>query len=130
MSSTPEHLKYTATHEWVRHEADGTVSVGITDHAQEMLGDVVFVQNPATGRQLTQGEECGVIESVKAAADIYSPLSGVVIAANETLSDAPEQINRQPYEAWMFTLKPDNPAELVALLDAGAYHKVAEAESK
>ncbi len=126
--NTPEHLKYTASHEWVRREADGTVTIGITDHAQEMLGDVVFVDNPEQGRKLNQGEECGVIESVKAAADIYAPMSGEVVAANADLGDAPEKINQDPYSAWMFRIKPENPAEIDALLDADAYNKIAEAE--
>ncbi len=127
--STPEHLKYTASHEWVRRETDGTVTVGITQHAQEMLGDVVFIDNPAPGRKLKQGEECGVIESVKAAADIYAPVSGEIVAANAELSDAPEKVNADPYAAWMFRLKPDNPAEIDALLDAAAYRKVADADN-
>ncbi len=126
--STPEHLKYTASHEWVRRESDGTVTIGITDHAQEMLGDVVFVDNPAPGRKLRQGEECGVIESVKAAADIYAPVSGEIVAANAELGDAPEKVNQDPYSAWMFRIKPDDPAEIDALLDAAAYKKIAEAE--
>jgi glycine cleavage system H protein len=124
----PDKLKYTKTHEWVREEADGTVSVGITFHAQDMLGDVVFVENPAPGRRVKQGEECGVIESVKAAADIYSPLSGEIVAANAELAEAPEKINQDPYSAWMFRLKPAVPAELAALLDAAAYQKIADAE--
>jgi len=125
---TPEELKYTASHEWVRQETDGTVTIGITDHAQEMLGDVVFVDNPAPGRRFKQGDECGVIESVKAAADIYAPVSGEIVAANAELGDAPEKINQDPYAAWMFRIKPDNPAEFAALLDAAAYCKVAESE--
>ncbi|MGE0557638.1 MAG: glycine cleavage system protein GcvH [Burkholderiales bacterium] len=128
MMSTPEHLKYTASHEWVRRESDGTVTIGITDHAQEMLGDVVFVDNPAPGRKLRQGEECGVIESVKAAADIYAPVSGEIVAANAELGDAPEKVNQDPYSAWMFRMKPGDPAEIDALLDAAAYQKIAEAE--
>lgn len=126
--TTPDNLKYTSSHEWVRQEADGTVTVGITSHAQEMLGDVVFVENPAVGRKLKQGEECGVIESVKAAADIYAPLSGEVVAANAELSDAPEKVNQDPYAAWMFRIKPDDPAAIAALLDAQAYQKIADAE--
>lgn len=125
--SAPENLKYTKSHEWVRQEPDGTVSVGITFHAQEQLGDVVFVEAPAPGRKLKQGEECGVIESVKAAADIYAPLSGEVVAANGELADAPEKINQDAYAAWMFRLRPDNPGELAALLDAAAYQGVADA---
>ncbi|HET6493386.1 MAG TPA: glycine cleavage system protein GcvH [Burkholderiales bacterium] len=126
--TTPDNLKYTSSHEWVRQEADGTLTVGITFHAQEMLGDVVFVENPAVGRKLKQGEECGVIESVKAAADIYAPLSGEVVAANAELSDAPEKVNQDPYAAWMFRIKPDDPAAIAALLDARAYQKIADAE--
>lgn len=126
--TTPDDLKYTNSHEWVRQEADGTVTIGITFHAQEMLGDVVFVENPAVGRKLKQGEECGVIESVKAAADIYAPLSGEVVAANADLNDAPEKVNQNPYAAWMFRIKPDDPAAIAALLDAAAYQKIAEAE--
>lgn len=126
--STPEHLKYTASHEWVRRESDGTVAIGITHHAQEQLGDVVFIDNPAPGRQFKQGEECGVIESVKAAADIYAPVAGEIIAANGELAEAPEKVNQDPYMAWLFRIKPDNPADIDALLDAAAYRKIAEAE--
>jgi glycine cleavage system H protein len=120
---TPEDLKYTEAHEWVRQEADGTVTVGITDHAQDQLGDVVFVQHPETGRRVTKGEECGVIESVKAAADIYAPVSGEIVASNAELADAPEQINREPYAAWLFRIRPSDAGELAGLLDARAYEK-------
>lgn len=126
--STPDHLKYSATHQWARRESDGTVSVGITDHAQEMLGDVVFVDSPAPGSKITQGRECGVIESVKAASDIFAPVSGEVIAVNDELADAPEKVNEDPYAAWMFRIKPDDPAQLESLLDAAAYQEVADAE--
>ena len=126
--TTPADLKYTKSHEWVRHEADGTATVGVTFHAQEMLGDVVFVETPAVGRKVKQGDECGVIESVKAAADLYAPLSGEVVAANGELADAPEKVNQDPYAAWMFRIKPDNMAELAGLLDAAAYQKIADAE--
>ena len=126
--TTPDNLKYTKSHEWVRLEADGTVSVGITFHAQEQLGDVVFVDMPAPGRKVKRDEECGVIESVKAAADIYAPLSGEIVAGNGELADAPERINQDPYAAWMFRLKPDDPAEFAALLDAATYQAVADAE--
>jgi len=126
--STPEQLKYSATHQWARHETDGTVSVGITDHAQEMLGDVVFVDHPKIGSRVQQGAVCGVIESVKAASDIYAPVSGEVIAVNAELADAPEKVNGDPYAAWMFRVKPADPAELDALLDAAAYQKIADAE--
>lgn len=128
--TTPDDLKYTPSHEWVRLEADGTATVGITFHAQEMLGDVVFVENPAVGRKVAKGEECGVIESVKAAADIYAPVSGEVVAANSELADAPERINQDPYAAWMFRVKPGTPGELGELLDAAAYQKLAESEKK
>jgi glycine cleavage system H protein len=124
----PDNLKYTDTHEWVRQEADGTVTVGITDHAQEQLGDVVFVDMPAAGRTFKQGDECGVIESVKAAADIYAPVAGEIVASNSTLVDAPEKINHAPYETWLFKIKPQDSAELQNLLDAAAYQKVAEAD--
>jgi glycine cleavage system H protein len=127
--SSPEQLKFSATHQWARRESDGLVSIGITQHAQEQLGDVVFVENPALGRKLKQGEACGVVESVKAASDIYSPLSGEVVAANAALADAPEQINDDPYAAWMFRLKPDNVAEIDGLLDAAAYRKLTDAEN-
>lgn len=125
---TPDNLKYTDSHEWVRQEADGTVTVGITDHAQGQLGDVVFVDNPKPGRTVAKGEECGVIESVKAAADIYAPLSGEIVAANEELADQPEKINADPYGAWMFRIKPSDASELTGLLDAAAYEKVAQAD--
>ena len=125
---TPDNLKYTEAHEWVRQEADGTVTVGITDHAQDQLGDVVFVQNPETGRSVTKGEECGVIESVKAAADVYAPLSGEIVATNAELADAPEKLNQDPYGTWLFRIRPSDPAELGELLDAAAYAKIADAD--
>ena len=125
--STPASLKYSESHEWVRIEPDGTATIGITFHAQEQLGDIVFVQNPDVGRVLDKGAECGVIESVKAAADIYSPLSGTVIAVNEDLDAAPQKINEDAYGAWLFKLSLRDPAELSQLLDAGAYEKLAQA---
>ena len=126
--TTPDNLKYTDSHEWIKEEADGTVTVGITDHAQHQLGDIVFVDNPEAGRAVQKGDEVGVIESVKAAADIYAPLSGEIIAANADLADAPEKINQDPYGAWMFKMKPSNPGELKELLDAAGYQKVADAD--
>ena len=126
--TTPTDLKYTEQHEWLRAEADGTYTVGITDHAQDALGDVVFVQNPAIGRKVTKGEEVGVVESVKAAADIYAPLSGEIVAVNETLEDTPEKLNEDAYSAWMFRIRPGDPAELATLIDAAAYDKVADAD--
>ena len=127
--STPSDLRYTSTHEWIRQESDGTVTIGITDHAQQQLGDVVFVEPPAPGRQVKKGEECAVVESVKAAADIYAPVSGEVVAANTELADAPEKVNQDPYAAWMFRIRPSDAGELAGLLDAAAYEKVA-AEDK
>ena len=128
--TTPANLKYTKSHEWVRADADGTVAVGITFHAQEQLGDIVFVQIPEAGRKVEQGEECAVIESVKAAADIYAPVSGEVIAANDEVAAGPERVNRDPYGAWLFRLKPSSPAELAGLLDAAAYAQHAESEKR
>jgi glycine cleavage system H protein len=127
--SNPADLKYTATHEWIRNEADGTISIGITQHAQELLGDMVFVENPAVGRKLKAKEECAVVESVKAAADVYAPVSGVVTAANTELDSAPEKINADPYGAWMFRMKPDNAADVAALMDAAAYQAVVDSEA-
>ena len=126
--TTPANLKYTPSHEWMKLEADGTVTVGITHHAQEMLGDLVFVESPAVGRKLRQGEGCAVVESVKAAADVHAPLSGVVLAINGELADAPEKINADPYAAWMFKMRLGDPAELAGLLDAAAYQRIADAE--
>lgn len=117
----PADLKYTASHEWAKLEADGTVTIGITDHAQGLLGDMVFVENPDIGRNVRAGEECAVVESVKAASDVYSPVSGVVVAVNDSLGSAPEAINADAYAAWMFKIKPSNAAELDSLLDAAKY---------
>lgn len=119
----PDSLKYTATHQWARVESDGTVFVGITDYAQEQLGDVVFVQQPEIGRRVKQGEDCAVVESVKTASDIPAPVSGEIIEVNPALDDAPEQINLNPYIAWLFCIRPGNAAELAGLLDATAYRK-------
>ncbi|MGZ8209155.1 MAG: glycine cleavage system protein GcvH [Burkholderiales bacterium] len=130
MSKTPDDLKYTDSHEWVRQEADGVVTVGITFHAQDMLGDIVFIESPKPGRTVKKGEECGVIESVKAAADIYAPVSGEITAANDSLADAPEKVNQDPYAAWLFRIRPADASELASLLDAGAYEKVAQAAGK
>jgi len=119
----PDTLRYTGTHEWVRREPDGTLSVGITDHAQDVLGELVFVEFPAVGRQVLGGDACAVVESVKAAADVYAPLAGEIVAANEALKQAPGQVNKDPYGAWLFRLKPAREAELSQLLDAAAYKK-------
>jgi glycine cleavage system H protein len=127
--SIPANLKYTKSHEWAKLEADGTVTVGITHHAQELLGDMVYVENPAVGRSLSAGEECAVVESVKAASDVYAPVAGEVIAANSEVTDAPEKINQDAYAAWMFKLKPANPADVDALLDAAAYQALVDSEA-
>jgi glycine cleavage system H protein len=121
----PKELRYTASHEWVRRESDGTVSVGITDHAQEQLGDVVFVETPQAGRKVAAGESIGVVESVKAASDIYAPIAGEVVAANGDLASSPEKVNEDAFSAWMFRIKPDDPAAIDSLLDAAAYEKAA-----
>jgi glycine cleavage system H protein len=123
--NVPKELKYTESHEWARREADGSVSIGITDHAQEQLGDIVFVEAPKAGRKVAAGEAVGVVESVKAASDIYSPVAGEVLAGNEALADSPEKVNADAYGCWMFRIKPDNVADLDKLLDAAAYEKVA-----
>jgi len=124
---TPQDLRYTASHEWVRRESDGTVTVGITDHAQEQLGDIVFVEAPQSGRKVTAGEAVGVVESVKAASDIYAPIAGEIVGANAELTDAPEKVNEDAYGAWIYRIKPANPAEVDKLLDAAAYEKAAAA---
>jgi glycine cleavage system H protein len=118
---TPEHLKYTETHEWIRNEADGTLAVGITEHAQAVLGDIVFLELPPVGKRFAQGEACAVIESVKAASDINMPVAGVVVAANNALAQSPEQVNADAYAAWMLRIKPDNAADIGSLMDAAAY---------
>ena len=120
----PDNLKYTATHQWVRVEADGTAAVGITFHAQEQLGDVVFVQHPVIGRKVKQGEACAVVESVKAASDIPAPVSGEIVAVNAALVDAPEKLNQEPYAAWLFRIRPADASEFGALLDATAYREL------
>ena len=125
----PADLRYAATHEWARKETDGTISVGITHHAQDLLGDMVYVENPKIGRKLKKGEECGVVESVKAASDIYAPVSGEVVAVNGDLDEAPQKINENAYEAWMFRIRPENVAELDALLDPSGYEKLVESEA-
>ncbi|KVW96857.1 glycine cleavage system protein GcvH [Thiobacillus denitrificans] len=125
----PADLKYTPSHEWVRVEADGTLTVGITHHAQDLLGDMVFIETPAAGRTLAKGEECAVVESVKAASDVYAPVAGEVIAANAEVEASPESVNKDAYSAWMFKLKPANPGDVAGLLDATAYQKLVESEA-
>lgn len=129
MSDIPSDLRYAASHEWARLEADGSVTVGISDHAQEALGDVVYVELPELGRQLGAGQEAGVVESVKAASDIYAPVSGEVVAINEALADSPELVNSYPYGSWFFRLQPSDPAQLDKLLDATGYQAACDAEA-
>ena len=120
----PDDLKYTATHQWVKLEAGGIATVGITDHAQDQLGDVVFIQQPEIGRKVKRGEDCAVVESVKAASDIPAPLSGEIVETNAALNDAPEKVNQDPYGAWLFRLKPGDRSEQAGLLDAAAYQRM------
>ncbi len=127
MSSTPNELKYAASHEWARVNEDGTITVGITDHAQSALGDVVFVELPEVGTVLAAGEEAGVVESVKAASDVYAPVSGEVIEINGTLEESPETINADPYgDGWFYKLKPSDDTELEGLLTADQYQEEVE----
>ncbi len=124
MSKVPSELKYTKSHEWVKKQADGTVIIGITDHAQAALGDLVFVEVPKTGRRLNAGEAAAVVESVKAASDVYAPITGEVLEGNPALATTPETLNQDPYgKGWMFKLKPANAAEVDKLLDAAGYTK-------
>lgn len=120
----PANLKYTESHEWIRTEADGTLTVGITDHAQEALGDLVFIELPQIGRAAQAGEAIAVVESVKAASDIYAPVAGVVVAVNAGVAEAPEKVNADAYEHWLYRLKPGNAAAAGTLLDAAAYAKL------
>ena len=129
MSDIPADLRYTKSHEWVRALPDGSVEVGITDHAQGALGDLVFVEVPEAGRQLSTGDACAVVESVKAASDVYSPLGGEVIAGNAQLATQPELINRDPYgQGWIAKIQPSNPVELERLMDAVSYRSHVAAE--
>lgn len=119
--NVPADLRYTASHEWIRTEADGTLTIGITDHAQEALGDLVFIELPAVGRSVVEGEVCAVVESVKAASDIYAPVAGTVVAANAGVVAAPETVNADAYANWFYKLKPANSGDVGKLLDAAAY---------
>jgi glycine cleavage system H protein len=131
MSEIPNELKYAPSHEWVREEDDGVVAIGITDHAQMLLGDLVFVELPEIGYVVERDGDCGVVESVKAASDVYAPVAGEVLAVNEALADAPETINQDPYgDGWIFKLKVADAAQLDDLLDADAYAVHAEAEAE
>jgi len=128
-NDVPNELSYTKSHEWVRVDEEGIATIGITDHAQEMLGDLVFVELPEVGTELGIGAECAVVESVKAASDVYSPVSGEVVEANELLADAPETINQDAYEeGWIFRVRLSNPGEVDALMDADSYAEYAESE--
>ena len=124
----PESLRYTETHEWARKEPDGTVAVGITDHAQDVLGELVYLKLPEVGARVKKGEACIVVESVKAAADGYSPVSGEVVAANAQAAEKPESVNKDPYGAWLIRVRPDDPAEFDALPDAAAYRNIAASD--
>ena len=126
--SVPADLKYTESHEWVRSEADGTVTIGITEFAQDALGDLVFVELPEVGRTLKAGEACAVVESVKAASDVYAPVAGTVTAVNEELRDKPEAINAAAFDAWMYKLKPASAGDLAGLMDAAKYQANIDAQ--
>ena len=126
MNKAPSGLKYAASHEWVRDEGDGTATIGISEHAQESLGDVVYVELPQLGTNIAAGEEAGVVESVKAASDIYAPISGEVVAINALLEDEPEIINSSPYDSgWFFRVKISDPTEFINLMDAEEYESLA-----
>ena len=122
--NVPSDLKYTDSHEWMRQEADGTVTIGITDHAQAALGDLVYVELPQAGRKVAAGEACAVVESVKAASDVYAPVAGEIVAGNDALAGAPEAVNEDAYAAWLFRLRPSDPAALSDFLDAAAYTRL------
>ncbi|HWC46586.1 MAG TPA: glycine cleavage system protein GcvH [Casimicrobiaceae bacterium] len=122
--NVPNGLKYTDTHEWLRREDDGSVTIGITDHAQKALGDLVYVELPAVGRQVTANEACAVVESVKAASDVYSPIAGEVVAANDALTGTPEAVNDDAYAAWLFRIRPSESDALSKFMDADAYQKL------
>ncbi len=129
MSKAPSDLKYTKSHEWIKRMPDGSLKVGITDHAQDLMGDMVFVDLPKVGVKLSTGKDCAVVESVKAASDVYAPVAGEVIEVNSTVASAPETVNKDPYgKGWLFRLKPDNGGEADKLLDAAAYEKLVAAE--
>ena len=122
--NVPSDLKYTESHEWIRAEADGTVTIGITDHAQAALGDLVYVELPKAGRQVTAGEACAVVESVKAASDVYAPMAGEIVAGNDALAGAPEAVNENAYTAWLFRMRPSDAAAMATFLDAAAYTRL------
>ncbi len=130
MSQVPSHLKYTKTHEWAQKLDDGTIRVGITDHAQDLLGDMVFVELPETGRHVKAGEECAVVESVKAASDIYSPIAGEIIEINQAVTDGPEIVNKDPYgQGWLLRIRPSDQQGFNQLLDATRYQEIAASDA-
>ena len=130
MSNVPSELRYLKSHEWARLEADGTITIGISDHAQQALGDLVFAEVPEAGRRVTAGEACAVVESVKAASDVYSPVSGEVVAGNADLGGRPELINQEPYGAgWLMRIRPDDKTQFAAMLDAKSYEAALAAET-
>lgn len=126
MSKLPENLKYAKTHEWSKLEDDNIVRIGISDFAQEQLGDLVYIEFPEMSKQLKAGEQCAVVESVKTASDLFSPVTGTIVAINEALADAPEQVNDGAYDAWLFCVKADDLSELENLMDAAAYQQMIE----
>ncbi|MEJ2509202.1 MAG: glycine cleavage system protein GcvH [Gammaproteobacteria bacterium] len=129
MSDVPGELKYTKSHEWVRINEDGTLTIGITDHAQDLLGDMVYIEPPEAGRSVAAGDDCAVVESVKAASDVYSPIAGEIVESNESLADSPEVVNKDPYgDGWLFKLKPSDAGAVNDLLDAAAYTAFVESE--
>lgn len=129
MSEFPSELRYTKSHEWVRRMEDGHLEVGITDHAQEQLGDMVFIELPEVGGTVSAGDECAVVESVKAASDIYAPVNGEVVETNSDLEDSPDLVNQSPYaDGWLFRLRPDDENDWDELLDADAYQELLESE--
>jgi glycine cleavage system H protein len=129
MSNVPVELKYTKDHEWINVLDDGNLMIGITEHAQDLLGDMVFIEVPEAGSKFEPGQACAVVESVKAASDVYCPIAGEIIEGNETLADAPETVNTDPFgEGWIFKLKPSNPADVETLMDADAYNELLASE--
>jgi len=130
MNNIPQELKYTKTHEWIRKEEDGTYTIGVTDHAQSLLGDMVFIELPEIGDEFEAGENCGVVESVKAASDIYSPITGEVTAINQDLEDSPELVNNDPFnEGWLFTVRPAGNSDLEDVIDASEYEEIVHEET-
>jgi glycine cleavage system H protein len=131
MSNIPGELRYTKSHEWVRRNDDGSITVGITHHAQDLMGDMVYIELPETGASVSAGKDCAVVESVKAASDVYAPVSGTVVEVNESLGDAPETVNKDPYGAgWLFRMEPGDTGDVDELLDAAAYEQLVAEEQQ